>query len=40
MHADAMLEGGDLDGERVWLRIMRAIEKILEERPAPGAGVH
>ncbi len=30
MRADAMLEKGDLDGQAVWLRILRATK----ERPA------
>ena len=40
MLADAMLEKGDIDGRAVWLGILRAVEKILEERSAHGAGVH
>ena len=40
MHADAMLEKGDLDGQAVWLRIVKAIEVLLETRPGEGAAVH
>ena len=35
MKADAMLEMGDLDGQAVWLRILRATKEMLRrERPA------
>ena len=40
MLAGAMIEKGDMGGRAVWLRILRAVEKILEERSADGAGVH
>ncbi len=40
MQADAMLEKGDLDGQRAWLRIRKAIEVLLEERPRDAAAVH
>ena len=40
MHADAMLEKGDLDGQRVWLRIVKAVKTLLETRPGDGAAVH
>ena len=34
MHADPMLERGNLDRRAVWLRIMRAVEEFLaKERP-------
>ena len=32
MKADAMLDKGDLDGQRVWLRILKAIETLLVEQ--------
>ena len=38
--ADAMLGKGDLDGQAVWLRILAAIEALLEKRPGDGAAVH
>ncbi len=28
MRADAMLEKGDLDGKRAWLRIMKAVDEL------------
>ncbi len=34
-HADAMLEKGDLEGQVVWKRIVRAVEEIQREEPAP-----
>ena len=40
MRADAMLEKGDLGGQRVWLRIVKAIEALLETQPGDGAVVH
>ena len=40
MNADAMLDRGDIDGERVWLRIMKAVEEMLSTRPADGATMH
>ncbi len=40
MRADERLAAGDMDGEAVWLRIVKAIEELLsEERPAD-AEVH
>ena len=34
MRADELMETGDMDGRAVWLRIVKAIEKLLsEERP-------
>ncbi len=35
-HADAMLAKGDLEGQVVWKRIVRAVEEIQREEPAPG----
>ncbi len=32
MNADAMLEKDGLDGQRVWMRIIRAIEELLRGR--------
>ena len=29
MQADAMLDKGDIDGQRVWLRILKAVEALL-----------
>ncbi len=33
MRADAMLDKGDLDGQRVWLRILNAINQLLDKGP-------
>ncbi len=40
MRADAMLDKGDLDGHRVWLRILAAVTELLDTRPGDGAAVH
>lgn len=40
MKADAMLEKGDMDGQRVWLRIVKAVKTLLETQPGDGAAVH
>ena len=40
MRADTMLEKGDLDGQRVWLRILVAINELLDTQPSDGAAVH
>ena len=29
MRADALLDAGDLDGQRVWLRVIEAIKPVL-----------
>ena len=39
MRADAMLEAGDLDGQAVWKRIVRAIKELQDRKP-PGGAVH
>ena len=33
MRADKMLDVGDMDGKRVWLRIKAATEQLLSETP-------
>lgn len=38
--ADAMLDRGDLDGQRVWLRILRAVKDLLHARPSEGEPIH
>ncbi len=38
MRADAMLEKGDMDGDAVWKRILRAVEEL--RRVEPRARVH
>ena len=40
MRADAMLEKGNLDGQRVWLRILAAVKELLDTRSGDGAVVH
>ncbi len=40
MKADSLVEGGDLDGKAIWLRIAKAVEELLSEEPPEGAGVH
>lgn len=40
MHADPMLGKGDLGGQRVWLRIVKAVEALLQKRPGDGAAAH
>ena len=38
MRADERLAAGDMEGEAVWLKIVKAIEELLsEERPGDGA---
>ena len=40
MRSDELMETGDMDGQAVWLRIVKAIEELQsQERPA-GAEVH
>ncbi len=39
MRADAMLEKGGLEGQAVWKRIVRAVEEIQREEPAPGEAI-
>ena len=38
-HADAMLAKGDLEGQVVWKRIVRAVEEIQREEPVPGEAI-
>jgi hypothetical protein len=40
MRADEFLEQGNLDGERLWLRIVRALEELQRERPNDGEAKH
>ena len=40
LHFDAMLENGDLDGQRAWLRILAAVNELLDTRSGGGAVVH
>ncbi len=40
MKADERLAAGDMDGEAVWLRIVKAIEELLSEERPEGEKVH
>ncbi len=40
MRADERLAAVDMDGEAVWLRIMKAIEELLSEKRPDDAEVH
>ncbi len=40
VRADALLEGGDLDGYAAWKRILRAVEELQGPGPKPGEAVH
>ncbi|MFQ5939748.1 MAG: hypothetical protein ACE5KL_06745 [Alphaproteobacteria bacterium] len=40
MRADESLDVGDLDGRRVWLRNLKAVEELVAKRPAPGEELH
>ncbi len=40
MRADEFLDQGIIDGERLWMRIVQAIEEVQRERPGDGEAVH
>ena len=40
MRADAVLEKGDMDGKRVWVRIMKAVEELQRQELGPGERAH
>ncbi len=40
MRADVCLAAGDMDGEAVWLRIVKAREELLSEERPDDAEVH
>jgi hypothetical protein len=40
MRADEFLDQGNLDGQRLWVRIMRTIEELQRKRPRDGEAVH
>ncbi len=40
IRADEFLDQGNLDGKRLWKRIMLAIEELQRERPRDGEAVH
>ena len=40
MRADELMDTGDMEGEAVWLRIVKAVEELLAEERPDGAKVH
>ena len=40
MRADELMETGDMEGEAVWLRIVKAIEELQSEERPDDAEVH
>jgi len=40
MLADELMEAGDMEGQAVWLRIVKAIEELLSEERPDDAEVH
>ncbi len=40
MRADEFVDQGNIGGQRLWMRIMQAIEELQRERPRDGEGVH
>ncbi len=40
MRADELMNAGDMEGEAVWLRIVKAIEELLSEERPEGEKVH
>ena len=38
--ADAMLEKGCLDGQRVWRRVLKAVKEIQRQEPREGEAVN
>ena len=40
MRADELMDAGDMEGEAVWLRIVKAIEELLSEERPKDAKVH
>ena len=40
MRADELMEAGDMEGEAVWIRIVKAIEELLSEERPEDAEVH
>ena len=40
MRADERLAAGDMDGDAVWIRIVKAVEELLSEERPEGAEVH
>ena len=40
MRADEFLDQGNINGKRLWMRIMKAIEELQLERPRDGEAMH
>ncbi len=40
MRADECLAAGDMEGEAVWLRIVKAVEELLSKERPEGEKVH
>ena len=40
MRADELMDAGDMEGEAVWLRIVKAIEELLSKEQPGDADVH
>ena len=40
MRADELMDAGDMEGEAVWLRIVKAVEELLSEERPEGEKVH
>ena len=40
MRADEFLDQGSIDGQRLWMWIVQAIEELQRERPRDGEAVH
>ncbi len=38
--ADGFLEAGDMDGQRVWLRILDAVKELTDVNQTPDGAVH
>ena len=38
--ADEMLDRGDLDGQRIWMRILGAVKTLLQGEPNEGEKLH
>ncbi len=40
MRADELMEAGDMEGQAVWLRIVKAVEELLSEERPEGEKLH
>ncbi len=39
-NADALLDAGDLEGQRIWLRVIEAIKTLSSTSPSLGSTLH